>query len=223
MLLHSQLKTLGDAGACRRCGRAELEGLPASCSTWRCPRCELVIDRDPHPPSRPPQVVVEKRADGLVVSWPYAVNRFPLTLCLVVMGAALPTSIQQADGRGEGGGRGSDLLVWFLVAATLLLGYSTAVSWINRRRIVVQRGVVRSESRPLPWTRATEISREELRELFCVTAEESNRLRSWRVFEVHALRRDGRVTNVVGGLKTLEHARWLLATLEGALGLTKHR
>lgn len=103
------------------------------------------------------------------------------------------------------------------VAAGVGITYYVACGWVNRTHVVFNPQRITIRHKPLPWLGNREINAQNLKQLYSKVTYANNG-RSVH-YSVHALTKDGRNVEILGGLDNGEQALYIEQEIENYLGI----
>ncbi len=121
-----------------------------------------------------------------------------------------------------GATRGGWLFVVFPlvhVAVGIGITYSTIAGFLNRTRVIVEDGVLRTRVGPVPWAGNHTIARADLEQLYVTEKMSSTKSGSRTAYRLEAMDRSGQQHTLVRDLESVDQARWLEIAIERRLGI----
>lgn len=105
------------------------------------------------------------------------------------------------------------------VLAGVVLAYTALAQFLNTSSVEASYGMITVRHGPLPWPGNQQLSRDAIRQLYCVERMRRTRNGQSVTYELQAVKADGASAAVVKGLTSAEQALFLEQELERFLGI----
>lgn len=165
----------------------------------------------------PERFSVEHPGGGLRISWRWHTpTAYFLAFFALFWNGFLCVWITAALSAGAGA---FALFALIHVAAGVGLAYTTLAMFLNNTQVDASYGALSVRHGPLPWLGNLQLSRDAIRQLYCVERVRRSRRSAATTYELKAVRADGSAATVLSSLQTTEQALYLEQELERFLGI----